>query len=562
MSTQIGEVNISLRMSLAQFKQDTADGTKAATKSIKEMGETIKGETGEARESLRLLGEEVGVHLPRGITNFISTLPGVGSAMAAAFSAVAIIGLISLIVEGTEKLNKFLESLTNLSEEEKSALRDVTTELQKSIEFAKQLQTTRRETVLVGKTEVEQAQLRAQWAAEDADSTQKNYERTLKLYDTAKAIVALEGQTKPNTSTFKYKGQANSDIPLVDNDQIKQAKATIQSLEDAYGKDLENLSRSVNITNADAALAAAKGSADAAEAYRIAQEKSEKQLTKLSDAVFNLKTKLGVPATLQINAKVDPQLFEVGALLDKLAAPPLPVYSGTKENEDAYKLSHDQATQIAEAQKVYTATRTGAEQLAEEQDKLDTLWLQGRISLEDYTRAMDDANKKYDETTKAAQQFGQDIGDTIKQSLLFGRSWSDTLKSVALDLAQLILKMTLFKNLSASTGSGSGGGFFASLIGGLAGVSGGTSAPGRAAGGPVDAGQVYQWNEHGKEYFVPKSDGTVIPAGASASSSKAVQQNFNMTINGVSDVDSFRKSQSQIAAEMYAMMATAARRNG
>ena len=360
MSTTIGEVNINLRMSLAQFKQDTADGTKAASKSVKDMGESIKGETHEAREAFQLLGEQIGVRLPRGITNFLTTLRGVGSAMSAAFSGVAIIGLLAVIEEGAEKLDKFLESLTNLSEEEKSALRDITTELQKSIEFAKQMQTIRRDTSLIGKTEVEQAQLRALWSAEDADSTQKNYERTLKLYDAAKAIVALEGKTTHSTNTFK--GQVvDVDTPLVTNDKIKDAKALIQSLENQYGKDLEDLSRSVDVTNANAALAAAKGSAEAQAAYKKQMEDSEKQLTKISDAVFKLQSRLGVPATLQIIAKVDPQLFEVQAMLDKLAtAPPLPIYSGTKEAEDAYKLTHDQATQIAEAQKVYTATRTGA----------------------------------------------------------------------------------------------------------------------------------------------------------------------------------------------------------
>lgn len=34
--------------------------------------------------------------------------------------------------------------------------------------------------------------------------------------------------------------------------------------------------------------------------------------------------------------------------------------------------------------------------------------------------------------------------------------------------------------------------------------------PGRALGGPVRAGQIYQWQEEGRELFVPRSDGNVI----------------------------------------------------
>jgi len=59
---------------------------------------------------------------------------------------------------------------------------------------------------------------------------------------------------------------------------------------------------------------------------------------------------------------------------------------------------------------------------------------------------------------------------------------------------------------------------------------------------------------------VPKVSGVVIPAsGMSASSKPAIHQTIN--INGVTDFDSFKKSSSQIAAEMAGMMAMASRRN-
>ena len=193
----------------------------------------------------------------------------------------------------------------------------------------------------------------------------------------------------------------------------------------------------------------------------------------------------------------------------------------------------------------------------------------GRIDQETYNRAVTDAQKKYDTTAKSVAEFGQNVGDTIKQSVLFGRSWSETLQSVALDLAQLILKLTLFKSLSASAsatpgGGGGIGGFFGALLGGLAGAKGGGSTPGVggvANSGPVNAGEMYQWNEHGKEYFVPTTDGVVVPSGA-RKGSVGGSQNFTMIVQGVQDVDSFKKSESQIASDMFRMMANAARRKG
>ena len=53
------------------------------------------------------------------------------------------------------------------------------------------------------------------------------------------------------------------------------------------------------------------------------------------------------------------------------------LYSGTKEAQDLYNIQKNSAAAIAESQKVYTATRTSAQQYAEEVDKLDELWLQG-----------------------------------------------------------------------------------------------------------------------------------------------------------------------------------------
>jgi hypothetical protein len=45
----------------------------------------------EARGEVTLLGEAIGVHLPRHVRTFIAYLPGVGEAMSAAFSATAIL---------------------------------------------------------------------------------------------------------------------------------------------------------------------------------------------------------------------------------------------------------------------------------------------------------------------------------------------------------------------------------------------------------------------------------------------------------------------------------------
>ena len=48
------------------------------------------GSAQEAKASLALMGEEIGVHIPRHIRGFIAMLPGVGQALEASFNAVAV----------------------------------------------------------------------------------------------------------------------------------------------------------------------------------------------------------------------------------------------------------------------------------------------------------------------------------------------------------------------------------------------------------------------------------------------------------------------------------------
>ena len=104
--TTIGEVNISLRMNLAQFKKDVQDGTSAASVGTQQMASVMRSQTMEARGTLMLLGEEIGVHVPRHLGSLIASLPGVGAALSAAFSSVAVLALIEVIVKVAEKISE------------------------------------------------------------------------------------------------------------------------------------------------------------------------------------------------------------------------------------------------------------------------------------------------------------------------------------------------------------------------------------------------------------------------------------------------------------------------
>lgn len=102
--TTIGEVNINLRMSLAQFKQDVKDGTGAASDGTRDMANNIKANVTEARGTLALIGEDFGLTMPRHLQTFLAGLPGIAPALNAAFSSVAVIALIEVIVKAIEQI--------------------------------------------------------------------------------------------------------------------------------------------------------------------------------------------------------------------------------------------------------------------------------------------------------------------------------------------------------------------------------------------------------------------------------------------------------------------------
>ena len=53
---------------------------------------------------MALISEEIGVKIPRHLRGFIAELPGVGAAMEVAFSGIAVLMLVQIIVEAGRKL--------------------------------------------------------------------------------------------------------------------------------------------------------------------------------------------------------------------------------------------------------------------------------------------------------------------------------------------------------------------------------------------------------------------------------------------------------------------------
>jgi len=160
------------------------------------------------------------------------------------------------------------------------------------------------------------------------------------------------------------------------------------------------------------------------------------------------------------------------------------------------------------------------------------------------TETKTDAQQMDDLLTHAADGFMNTLNDAIVKGKA---NWADLANSIETDLLKMaeqgLMKQILGGLMGTNDNSDSGGGL-SSLLGGLFGG-------GKAGGGDVDPGKFYVVGEHGPELLAPRSAGTVLPNGSSAGGSKSLHINNTTVIQGQMNADTFRRSQSQIEADMY-----------
>jgi hypothetical protein len=119
MAAPVWILSVDLSAKTAAFQSGMSDAAKSARTSFtdiksgaNDMGGAVGGAMGSSRQGVMLLAEEFGVHLPRGIVTFLSSLGPVGSAMTAAFPFVAIVVGASLLLQHLAKLKLDGQELT------------------------------------------------------------------------------------------------------------------------------------------------------------------------------------------------------------------------------------------------------------------------------------------------------------------------------------------------------------------------------------------------------------------------------------------------------------------
>jgi hypothetical protein len=110
MAQPVWTLSVDLQTRTATFQSGMADAAKAARGSFndiksgaEDMARSTGGSMSEARHGVMLLGEEFGVHLPRGVTSFLTSLGPIAGAMEAAFPFLAIAVGAKILIDHLEK---------------------------------------------------------------------------------------------------------------------------------------------------------------------------------------------------------------------------------------------------------------------------------------------------------------------------------------------------------------------------------------------------------------------------------------------------------------------------
>jgi hypothetical protein len=110
----VGTLTVDLVANTAQFSGDMGKASQAAEdfgKSASAAGEKVDFSMREAKGSMMLLGEEVGVHIPRHLQALIAQIPGVGLAFAEMLPIVGVIAAIAIIAKLIAKTDEAKEKM-------------------------------------------------------------------------------------------------------------------------------------------------------------------------------------------------------------------------------------------------------------------------------------------------------------------------------------------------------------------------------------------------------------------------------------------------------------------
>lgn len=274
------------------------------------------------------------------------------------------------------------------------------------------------------------------------------------------------------------------------------------------------------------------------EALRQAEARVQ-MLTRMEDEITKLAQ--GEKSLLLIQGMrlgmTDQELQTLGRLFDQRQALAQQQEAEKQREQDMVRLIQDSTRKeqhrMDEAKRLYTETRTPAEALNIELGKLNEMLQQGYIDWDTYSRAVFNAQEKFDKATDTVKDKSKGLFDDLQSAIEgWGKSSADAIaafvtgtqssfKSMANSIIQDLIRMAVYRTITQPL-FGAIGGFFGGgpafgaipgfANGGVMGPQGDMPLKRYARGGVATSPQVALFGEGSMpEAYVPLPDGRSIP---------------------------------------------------
>jgi hypothetical protein len=195
---------------------------------------------------------------------------------------------------------------------------------------------------------------------------------------------------------------------------------------------------------------------------------------------------------------------------------------------------------------------------------LNRAYAAGAVDVQTWAEAVTQATGRLKQQGEEMDSFAKTMAENVQTFLgsAFADAMDGNFKSIGSAFTQMVNRMVaealaadLSRRLFGASSGGSGEGWIGAAISAIGGYFGG----GKAGGGDVMPGREYWVGENGPERFVPRTMGTIMPAGsASATGQQAMVVHNSFTVSGPVD----RRTEAQIAAAAGRGLQRAAARLG
>lgn len=538
MSTNVGNLSVSMGVDLAEFQSGMQRATEMARSQTSLMSAEMKRQSREGAESLRLIDESIGIHISRPLTRIIGQSQLLGPALAGIFQLSGAVALGSVIAESViPKVIELTNYMAGWGEADQKAYKEA---ISLNQEFVKELERHKQAMLDISHIGLGGSELIRQLIKENTAELEK--QQTI-LEDLRKRLIVLQapmliGEVDPKAQqsrmdTIAQRMQGMSGL-------MKQLQDQAVELQAKLGK-----------------VSAVEGIEQAKKAIRDAQDEMRGWNEENNKAVqswmqLNEQLELGLAKSREFQ-RSRPTIAELGPLVNPIPAPLPPVGAPmlkdqaelkavTDDQNEAWRKAGEVLEELETPEQKYAAglamIAALQNRLTTDQVTLATQKLNEELALAtNHMARLQEAQRKALESTNGikggfqafflqlkidSEQKGRFVFDELRsamqgfennmaQQLVTGRAnWKSFFQSLEEDLLKFAMDQTLQTVLKQLAGlAGGGGGFFS----GLASLFGG----GKAGGGDVTPGMTYIVGENGPEVLTmgANASGYITPNGTS-----------------------------------------------